>query len=56
MWFTATPRQRGEHQAISLPLFVPVFVALAFVGVPPPVMHSLRPEQQKQEETLKENK
>jgi len=35
--------------------FVPVFVALAFVGVPPPVMQSLRPEQQKQGETLKEN-
>jgi hypothetical protein len=34
---------------------MPVFVALAFVGVPPPIMHSLRPEQQKQGETLKEN-
>jgi hypothetical protein len=33
--------------------FVPVFVALAFVGVPPPVMKSLRPQQQEQGETLK---
>jgi hypothetical protein len=33
--------------------FVPVFVALAFVGVPPPVMQSLRLPQQEQGETLK---
>ena len=36
--------------------FMPVFVALAFVGAPPPVMQSLKSEQQEQAETLKENK
>jgi hypothetical protein len=36
--------------------FMPVFVALAFLGAPPPVMHSLKSEQQEQGETLKENK
>ena len=35
---------------------MPVFVALAFVGVPPPVMQPLKPQQQEQGETLKENK
>ena len=35
--------------------FMPVFVALAFVGVPPPVMHSLKPQQQDQGETLKKD-
>jgi hypothetical protein len=36
--------------------FVPVFIALAFVGVPPPVIQSLKPEQQEQGETLKKGK
>jgi hypothetical protein len=50
---TATPRWRGAHQAISLPVLRAVFVALAFIGVPPPVMQSLKPEQQEQGETSK---
>jgi hypothetical protein len=33
--------------------FMPVFVALAFVGVPPPVMQPPKASQQEQGETLK---
>jgi len=32
---------------------MPVFVALAFVGVPPPVMQPPKPKQQEQGEILK---
>jgi hypothetical protein len=35
---------------------MPVFVALAFIGVPPPIMHSLKSEAQEQGETLKKDK
>jgi hypothetical protein len=35
--------------------FVPVFFALSFLGVPPPVLMGPRPQQQEQGETLRQD-
>jgi hypothetical protein len=48
----ARPRTHGKRVA-GLDV---VHRALAFVGVPPPVIQSLKPEQQEQGETLKKGK
>jgi hypothetical protein len=53
MWFTARPSWMMRLKKLLFLCFVPVFLALAFIGVPPPFLQAPRPQQQEQGDGLK---